>query len=91
MSEYEDIEGYVAMFELGLFEEENPACAVLRNDIEMGPVTLAALVIALFETAMNCVEDKDQVEYERQFHEAFKIMLDERFGYDLVKKYPEKD
>ena len=91
MSGYDDIEGYVPMFELGLFEEESPACGVLRDNIELSPVILASLVVALFETAMNSVEEQQQVEFERQFHEAFKIMLEERFGYDLIKKYPEQD
>lgn len=89
MSEYDDIEGYAPMFELGLFEEDSPACRVLNNNIELNPITVAGLALALFETAMNSVSEKNQIEFERQFHEAFKIMLEERFGYDLIKKYPE--
>ena len=91
MSGYEDIEGYEPMFELGLFEKDSPACRVLNDNIELNPITLAALSVALFETAMNSVSEKNQIEFERQFHEAFKIMLEERFGYDLIKKYPEED
>jgi hypothetical protein len=91
MPENDDIDGYVPMFELGLFEEDSPACRILDDKIELNPITLAALALALFETAMNSVNEKSQVEFETQFHEAFKIMLEERFEYDLIKKYPELD
>jgi hypothetical protein len=91
MCDYDNIEGYSPMFELGLFEEKSPACGVLRNDIEISPIILASLVLALFETALNSIEEQNQIEFEKQFQYAFKIMLDERFGYDLIKKYPETD
>ena len=89
MSDYDDIEGYAPMFELGLFEEESPACRILEDDIRMNPIVLASLVVALFETAINSVDEAHQIEFENQFIEAFNIMLNERHEYDIIKKQPE--
>jgi hypothetical protein len=86
MSGYDDIEGYVPMFELGLFEEESPACRVLSDKHDINPVVLASLVVALFETVMNSVPDKHQIEFESKFYEAFQIMLKERFEFDVIKR-----
>jgi len=88
MSDYEDIEGYAPMFELGLFEEESPACRILEDEIKINPIVLASLSVALFETAMDSVEEQHQIEFENQFLEAFNIMLRERYEYDIIKKRP---
>lgn len=81
-------EGYVPMFELGLFEEMSPACKVIPNEAEVCPIVLAALVTVLFETVMRAVPEKNQIEFENKFHEALEIMLEERFDYDVVVKPP---
>jgi hypothetical protein len=41
------------MFELGVTENDNPAVRVL-NDFDICPITLAALVTALYETVISC-------------------------------------
>jgi hypothetical protein len=92
MFEEEDdfYEGYEGLFELGLFEETSPACKVL-GEFSICPITLASLTTALFETVMRSVPESEQIEFEKKFHESFKIMLEERFEYDVVTKYPDEE
>lgn len=89
MSSEEDW-GYVPMFELGLCDEESPAIRVLDN-FEVGPVTLAALTTALFETVMRTLDDSSQLEFEKKYKQALEILLEERYQYDIVMKYPDQD
>lgn len=91
MSEYGDIEGYQPLFELGLFENENPCCRVVPEHVAVDPIVLASLTIALFETAMQQVPDSSQIVFENMFKESLEIMFEERFEYDLIKKYPNDD
>jgi hypothetical protein len=86
MSEFNSCEGYEPLFELGFFEENSPACKVLK-ETSICPINLAALITALFETVMRAVPDQDQIQFEKKFHKAFMIMLEERFDYDVVTKY----
>jgi len=81
---------YVPMFELGLCEEESPAVRIL-DDFEVGPVTLASLVTALFETVMRTLDDGSQIEFELKFQKALKILMEQRHQYDIVTEYPEDD
>lgn len=67
MENYSNIEGYEPLFELGLFDEESPACRVIPDEAEICPITLAALTTALFETAMNSVPESHQNEFEQRF------------------------
>ena len=83
--EREDIEGYEPLFELGLFKKDSPGCRVIPKYVEMDPITLAALVVALFETVMQVIPDSDQIVFEEKFHKALSIMLEERFKYDLIR------
>lgn len=82
-------EGYKPLFELGLFGED-PAIKVV-DEFEICPTSLAALVTALFETVMKSVPDENQIEYEEKFNHALKILMQERFQYDVVIKYPDDD
>lgn len=85
------IDGYEPLFEIGLYEGDSPCCRVLNQDTTICPITLAALVLALFETTMNGVPENEQIDFEQKFHKAFKIMLEERFDYNLITKYPEDE
>ena len=81
---------YKPMFELGLCEEESPAVRVL-DDFEVGPVALAALVTALFETVMRTLDDGSQIDFEQKFHKALDILMEERYQYDIVTEYPDEE
>jgi len=77
------------MFELGVVDEDSPYCRVIPEEVTTSPVILAALTVVLFETAMNSVQEKNQISFEKQFREALDIMMRERFEYDVIRKYPE--
>jgi hypothetical protein len=91
MSEYYNIEGYDPLFELGLFKENSPCCRVIPERVSVDPIMLASLVVALFETAMQAVPDSDQIAFENGFRDALEVLLEERFDYDVIKKYPEDE
>jgi len=82
-------EGYEPMFELGVFGED-PAIRIV-GEFEICPTSLAALVTALFETVMKTVPDDKQIEYEKKFNKSLKVLMKERFNYDVVIKYPDDD
>jgi hypothetical protein len=89
MIEYEDEQSgdYIKIFELGLYQNVSPACKVLE-ETEICPITLAALSVALFETAMKSVPESDQIQFEKIFRQSFEVMLEERYEYDVITKYP---
>lgn len=87
MNEYEDTDNYEPLFELGFFKENNPACRILSSEFSMCPITLAALVLGLFETVINNIPESRQNDFEKEFCRAFKIMLKKRFEFDITKKY----
>ena len=76
------------LFELGLYEGDNPYCKVLPEQAGVCPVILAALTTTMFETVMSGVPDKDQIAFEKHYRDALDILLDARFNYDVIKKYP---
>lgn len=76
---------FVSVFELGIIND-NPAVKVLR-EYEMCPITLAALVTALFETVMNTVHESKQNNYEKAFTKALKTIMKERHNYEITYKY----
>jgi hypothetical protein len=84
-----NVEGYEPLFELGLYKEESPCCRVIPSEISLCPIVLASLVTALLETAMSGVPEKEQIDFEEKFHKALQIMLEERFEYDVITKYPD--
>ena len=88
MSENE-YENYEPMFELGLVEQ-NPAVKVIKN-VEICPISLAALVTALFETVTRTIADKKQIDYEKRFLSSLKTLMRERHNYDLTIKFPDED
>ena len=90
MSDDDFLEGYEPLFELGFYEEEDPAVLLLK-DVEICPVGLAALVTALFETVMRSVPDENQIEFEEKFNESLKILMQQRFDYDVTTKYSDED
>ncbi len=87
---YNEEETYEPIFELGFFQEVSPACKVLTES-EICPIQLASLTTALFETVMRSVPESQQIEFEKKFHQAFEIMLEERFEYDVVTKILEDE
>jgi hypothetical protein len=89
MSDFHNIEGYEPLFELGIFKKESPGCRVIPEEAETDPIMLAALVVALFETVMGGVPESEQNAFEEKFHEALAVMMEERFDYEVFKKYPE--
>jgi hypothetical protein len=91
MSKYHNIEGYEPLFELGLYKKESPGCRILPKSVEVDPIVLAGLVVALFETAMRELQDSEQILFEQKFYEAFTIMMEERFDYEVMHKYPEEE
>jgi len=85
-------EGYNPLFELGFFDEteDDPSPAVrILEEGEIGPIELAALVVALFETVMRTVPESNQIDFEEKFHKCLDVLMEERFDYDVVTKYPE--
>lgn len=84
------LEGYESLFELGFYEEKDPAVLILK-EVEICPVGLAALVTALFETVMRTVPDEKQIEFEERFNKALDVLMEERFEYEVTTKYPEDE
>lgn len=82
-------EDYKPLFELGLVDQD-PAIRIV-GDFEICPTSLAALVTALFETVMKTVPDENQIEYEEKFNYALSILMQERFKYDVVMKFPDDE
>ena len=82
-------ENYEPMYELGLVEG-NPAVKVIKN-FEICPISLAALVTALFETVTRTIVDKKQINYEKQFIESLKTLMKDRHNYDLTIQFPEDE
>lgn len=91
MSEYHNIEGYEPLFEVGLYKRDSPCCRVIPEEIEIDPIILASLVVVMFETVMCRVEENYQIAFENKFNEALKLMMEERFEYDVHQKYPPPD
>ena len=82
----EDLDqNYQKFFELGLYKQNSPACKVYAG-VEVCPIVLAALVTAMFETVMKAVPDHQQIDFEKKFKESLRIMLEERFEYDVYTK-----
>lgn len=79
--------GYEPFFELGFFEDKSPAVLVV-SDKEICPIQTASLVVAMFETIMRTVPEEYQISFETTFNKALKILMEERFNYDVVIKYP---
>lgn len=78
-------EGYFPVFELGIVNN-NPAVRVL-GDYSICPTTLAALTTTLFEAVMKTVEESDQIQYEKRFNKALKVLMKERHNYEVTYKY----
>lgn len=76
---------YIPLFELGIIND-NPAVKVFIQDT-LCPVTLAALVTTLFETAMRTVEESKQINFEKQFNKSLKILMKERHNYEATYTY----
>jgi len=75
---------FVSVFELGIING-NPAVKVLREH-DMCPISLAALMTALFEAVMKTVEESNQNLYETAFRKAFRTIMKERHNYDVSYK-----
>lgn len=80
---------FLSIFELGIIND-NPAVKVF-NECDMCPITLAALVTALFETVMKTVEESKQNAYETAFNKALKKIMKERHNYDITYTYLNED
>jgi hypothetical protein len=91
MSNFHNIEGYEPLFELGLYKQDSPGCRVISKEIDIDPIILAGLVVALFETATRGVPDSQQILFEQKFNQALDIMMEERFDYDVIHKFPGSD
>lgn len=76
---------FISVFELGVVNN-NPAVKVLQQ-YDMCPITLAALVTALFETVMKTVDESKQNAYETAFNRALKKIMKERHNYDVTYTY----
>lgn len=84
------IEGYEPLFELGFFEDESPAVRVVSEG-SLCPAGVAALCVAMFETVMRTVSEHEQIIFEEKFRKSFEILMEERFNYDVVTKYPDDE
>ena len=73
--------GYVPLFELGL-AKQNPAIKVLGKPA-VCPVTLASMVVGLFEAVMRDVSENNQNEFELTFKKAFRVLMKERHNCDI--------
>lgn len=78
-------EEYAPLFEVGIVND-NPAVKVIA-DVAVCPVTLAALMVTLFETVMKTVEENEQIEYEKYFNKSFKKVMKERHNYEISYRY----
>ncbi len=76
---------YAPIFELGIVNN-NPAVKVL-GDFSVCPTTLAALTTTLFEAVMKTVEESEQIQYEKRFNKALKVLMKERHNYEITYKY----
>jgi len=81
---------YQPLFELGFFNESDPAVKVL-DECSICPAVLASFVTVLFETVMRTVPDNHQILFEERFNEALTVLMKERFDYDVTIKYPDDD
>ena len=81
---------YQPLFELGLFDESNPAVKVMV-ECDICPAVLASFVTVLFETVMRSVPDSKQLLFEERFNDALSILMKERFDYDVTIKYPDDE
>ena len=77
---------YVPMFELGI-TNGNPAVKTTGNK-QIDPVTLAALVTALFETVMRNVPESKQLQFEAAFTKSLNVIMRERHKCDITLRFP---
>jgi hypothetical protein len=82
-------DGYVPLFELGVFENEHP-CVKILDECEICPTELAALCTVLLDVVVRTVPESHQVEFEKKFKEALEILIEERHNYDVSIKYPDE-
>jgi hypothetical protein len=82
-----DFDNYDKMFELG-FAENNPAVKVL-DSFDVCPISLAALVTALFETVMRTIPDDKQISFEKNFNKSLKTLMKKRHECELKIQFPE--
>jgi len=76
---------YAPLFELGIVND-NPAVKVIA-EVTVCPVSLAALMVTLFETVMKSIEENEQIEYEKYFNKSFKKIMKERHNYEIYYRY----
>lgn len=76
---------YYSIFELGIINN-NPAVKVL-GDYSICPTTLAALTTTLFEAVMKTIEESEQIQYEKRFNKALKILMKERHNYEVTYRF----
>lgn len=82
---FDELKDYDPLFEIGLIKQINPAIKVVGS-FEIKPTTLAALCTGIFEAVMRTVPENQQIEFEDTFNKAFKVLMDERYNYDVVYK-----
>ena len=87
MNQEEFLDKYVPLYEIGLIEPNmNPAVKV-ASKFAVCPTMLAALMVTLFETAIKDVEESKQIDFEKNFHKSFKLLMKTRHDYDICYKY----
>lgn len=83
---------YISLFEVGLIDGKNPAIKGFTGYCSsLNPITLAAIMTALFESVMVNVEENTQIEYEKLFTKAFKKLMKDRHTLEITKKFFEFD
>jgi hypothetical protein len=78
---------YVPLFEIGLMNGKNPAIKGFTGFCSSTcPITLAAIMTALFEAVMMNIEENKQIEYEKLFSKAFKKLMKDRHTLEITRK-----
>lgn len=80
---------YDPMFQLGLCGKE-PYVRIL-NDFDITPITLASLVVALFEGVMRNIPDEHQIEFEEKFQSSLEYFMSMRDQCEITSKIPQKE
>ena len=72
------------MFLIGLIEQ-NPAIKTF-GDFTITAVTLASLVVGIYESVMRNIPESEQNNFEEIYLKAVDVLFKERHNYDVIHK-----
>jgi hypothetical protein len=74
---------FIPYFQLGIINN-NPGVRVLE-EVDVSPIILATMAVAMFETVMLSVEERNQNQFEEAFRHCFELLMDTRHEYPFTK------